>query len=203
MSVDLASNALITVEEFLRYKKIPDTDTVFDQDRCRFLINGVSQEIANYCGGRIFISPSAQISEIFDGNDSKERFVRHRRIADNDTPVIYYWSGTDWTEATSSVYPRAIGRTRARIYFTHGDVFGSGSDNWKIAYKPGWTQSALPDDLKFVCLAIVDRQIKLAEDKEGLDSQSFGDSTTSYNLAGGIPGRYKPILDAYRIIPIG
>jgi len=200
MSVSLASNALITVEEFLRYKGIPETDEKTDRDRLRELINGASQEIENYCGGRMFITPSAQIDEIFDGDDTKERYVGHGRIYSSDTLVISYWNGTGWTVST---YSTAISRSRARIYFTEGEVFGAGSDNWKIAYKPGWAQTALPEDLKTVCKALVDRQIELAAGKEGLSSQSFGDSTTGYNFAAGIPANYKPILDSYRIIRLG
>ena len=199
MSVDLADNALITFEEFRLYKGWKENDEDVDQDRIRTFINAASQKIQNYLNGRILITPAAQIDEIFDGNDMKDRYVRQRRIADGDTPVVYYWNGTGWTQCTEST---VINRTRTRIYFSEGYVFGTGFDNWKITYKPGWTQVALPQDLKEVCTALVERQIMLADKKEGMDSQSFGDSTTSYNLAKS-PKEYLKTLDHYRVIPIG
>jgi hypothetical protein len=56
--------------------------------------------------------------------------------------------------------------------------------------------------LKHICCRIVDRAIKVAEGKDGVTTESFGDQTTSFNF-NRLPDDIKQMLDPYRRITVG
>jgi hypothetical protein len=194
MAVSLNSNALITFSEYKLLLGIDPSNVHIDEDKTLFFINHASQLIEDYCD-RKFITPGNQIEEIFSGTGDTEYYVRHCRIA--DTPALQYRISNTWYDLDTSTYPISVDNDSGLISFVYNQTFWKGYRNWKVKYKYGWTQSALPDDLKVACAQLVRRYILLAEGKEGLESESFGDSSTSYNLSS-LPKNIQFVLDKYR-----
>lgn len=205
MSLDAASNAIVTVDDFLRFGGYGEGEHNLDADRIQEFINMASQLIEDYCN-RTVISPSAQIEEIFDGDGTKEYFVDHLRIADSASIVLSYWDGDSFETMTAALYPRSVQGDRGRVFLNDGKVFGDGADNYRIDYTPGWAQASVPEPLRTVCCVVVARLLKLHDKdkgKEGLTSESFGDSSTSYDLAKLLKDDHRRLLGRYRRVSIG
>ena len=205
MSLDAASNAIVTVDDFLRFAGYGEGEHNLDTDRLQEFINMASQLIEDYCH-RAIVSPDEQIEETFDGDGTKEYFVDQCRIADPDSIVLYYWSGTAFAEMTASLYPRSVQGSKGRVFLNDGKTFGDGADNYQIKYTPGWAQASVPEPFRTVCCSVVARLLKLHDKdkgKEGLTSESFGDSSTSYDLPTLMKTDHKRILDRYRKVSLG
>jgi len=171
--------ALITFEEYCTFAGLKKSNDKLDQDRFELFIHQASQEIINECG-RKFIEPSSQVEEVFDGDGTGEYFIKNCRWASGDTPVIYYWDGTQYVEMTAANFPRAYVQESGKVYFTKGNIFTH--RRYKIAHKYGWTQANIPYDLKELCAVMVQRALKRADKHEGVTSEGMSDSTTAFNL---------------------
>lgn len=201
MAVEASANALLTVAEYRLLANISDSDTAFSLDRCQFLVNGASGEVERYCN-RKFISPSAAIAEVFSGDGEKNYFVQNLRIADGNTPTLAYWDGDSWESAVSPSYVFTFNSEKGLIYFTDGNVFTKGLNNWRVTYLYGWTIASIPADLKRACATMVQRELKKLDGAEGLNSQNFTDNTTSYNLSAWTP-EIRETLNRYRRLTCG
>lgn len=195
MSVIDSTIALLTVEELQRYRGEAVDNDEADEQRLGLIINSISQQIENYCG-RKFITPGAALSEIFNGDGEKDYIVKNMRMT--ATPTISYWSSTTWT-VTSGTFTYT-GDT-GRVYFTDGNTFWRGEDNWKIEYLYGWTQATIPNEIKMAAALMCIRSM-LALKKTGRSSESFGDSTTAYDF-GTMPVEIRSALEKYRRPGIG
>ncbi len=195
--------ALITEEEFGEYQQYKESNSNVASNVIVSFINWASAEIKEICGGRIFIipNPATQIQEIFDGDGTKDYYTKHGQIGDT-TPAtdvkVYIWQPPTWTEQVAGTYPRTVVVDSGRVYFNNGHIFTLGSDNWRIDYLPGWLIANVPADLKGLCKQVVFRLIKLAEGKEGLTTESFGDSAHTYNLHELLTGDMKSRLKRYK-----
>ena len=200
---NLADNALITYDEYIELLGIDPDNVNLNEDRITVFINSASQQVEDYCD-RKFITPSADIVEIFDGHGESEHFVRHRRIASGTTPSFEYLISTTWTANNTGSYPISVDNDRGKIWFVKFNrTFHRGNANWRVSYKYGWTQADIPADLKLACAELAKRAIMLMDGKEGLASESFGDSSTSYNLPTALPDNIKLILNRYRAVSVG
>ena len=197
-----ADNALITFDEYVTLLN-QDVDNInLNKNRKHLFINSESQRIEDYCE-RNFITPSADITEIFDGDGTSEYFVKHRRIASDTTPSLQYRISTPWNDNNTGSYPIDWDNDKGKIWFVKFNrTFHEGDLNWRVAYKYGWSQDSLPTDLKVMCAELVWRAMMLLDGKEGLSPESFGDSSTTYNLAS-MPDNIKDVLNRYRRIQVG
>ena len=199
---DLADNALITDDEYFELLGIESDNQNLKKDRIIVFINSASQQVEDYCD-RKFVIPSADIVEIFDGDGDSEYFVKHRRIASGTTPSFEYRISTTWTANNAGSYPISWDNDKGKIWFTKFNrTFHGGNANWRVSYKYGWPRADIPADLKLACAELVKRALMLLDGKEGLASESFGDSTTSYNLTS-LPDNIKLILNRYRAVSVG
>lgn len=193
--MSVASNALIGVDYYRRFAGVADDSTDFPDEAIETLIDQASQMIELETN-RKFITPASAITEIFDGNGSQQYYVKNGRIA--DTPTLSYWRGTSFTTTTNTF---AYSENTGRVYFTDGSVFGKGKDNWQIAYKYGWTQATLPEDIKLVCASLVSH-LRLMRMKLGISTESYGDTSVSYDWTG-LPPMMQKIIDKYKVLPYG
>lgn len=199
---DLANNALITCDDYLELLGIDSDNQNLKKDQIVVFINSASQQVEDYCD-RKFITPSADIVEIFDGDGEPEYFVKHRRVASGTTPSFEYRRSDTWTANNTGSYPITWDNDKGKIWFTKFNrTFYAGNANWRVSYKYGWLQADIPADLKLACAELVKRALMLLDGKEGLASESFGDSTTSYNLTS-LPDNIKLILNRYRAVSVG
>ena len=189
----LASNALVTYEELIEYLGDSADAASVTESRGNMLINMASEMIENHTR-RKWISGTD--THIFRGHNSSEYHARYWPIS--GTPTIYWHDGDDWEEASSASYPTDQIDDEGLITFTRGHKFWTSSyrKNWKVVYTYGYARGSVPYDLKQACLTLVHRMLLKANRKEGVQSESFGDQTTTYNLAQ-IPEDVKTILNPY------
>lgn len=195
MSVSFATNALLTLEEYKNILLIDVANTSVNDDQITMLINGVSQEIEQFCG-RKFITPSASIVEVFDGDDTRAYYVKHGRIS--GTVTLEYRQQNTWTTVIQATYPITIVEDDGLVYFNYNYQFWAGEKNWRITYKYGWTLASLPYDIKLATAQLAQiRQLDLQR-RADLNSESFGDATTNYDRSQGIPQVIRAVLERYR-----
>jgi hypothetical protein len=198
MSVD----ATIALLDFDEYNLIAGVDTGspnLKPKRTEQFINDASQFIADYCN-RKFITPSEQITEYFEGDNTDIYYVLNGRIADalvTDIELAYRLTPTSWHVVDQSTHPVEMEAEKGYLQF-----FSGAPRNWYCKHKYGWARASIPADLKRICAEMVMRNLALMSGKEGLDSESFGDSSTTYNYAT-LPGNIKMVLDKYRMIRVG
>jgi len=194
MSVSLATNALVTVDEYLRHKGIDKDTSEMDADRITQFINSASQTIENYLNQKI-VPVTEDYTEIRSGDGTKDIYVKN---AMNITLTkLEYWSGTAWTEMTTSAYVRTYDSDTGRIWFTDGNTFWRGDDNIRITYSWGYATASVPVPIKEATYILIDRAMKRADGKEGISSESFGDATTSYDFSSLITKQVDALLTKY------
>ena len=182
MPISPAANSVLTVDEYKFYTGDAEANEMPDDDRVIFLINIASQQLEDWCQ-RGFITPASAIEELFSGDDEVAYHVKHCRIT--ETPALYSrQSDNTWLLLETPPYIIEYDGDDGVVYFVSAHRFiKAGRNSWKVAYKYGWTQATVPPPIKALCAQLVMRMVKLSAGKEGMDAQSFGDSTTSYNLA--------------------
>jgi hypothetical protein len=197
MAIALASYALITVDEYRAYTG-DATERDINEDRMHFLINALSQRIADYCDRIICPVTAISNAEKFWGDATNEYRVRHMLIS--GTPTLYYYSGLDWTEMVSTSYPRELDAATGLIRLLQGHTFSDAME-YRIDYSTGYAQASVPTPIKMVCARMLDRGIKVAEGKEGVSSESFGDQTTSFSF-NRWPDDLRAMLNQYRHVRV-
>ncbi|MBD3403521.1 hypothetical protein GF420_11540 [candidate division GN15 bacterium] len=194
--------ALVTYSEYVEQylgKSIDKVDASLEQSRIEALIDAVSAHIESYCDRKF--QAASGLSEVFDGDGTEEYWTANWPIT--DTPTISYWDGTQWIEATSSLYPRAMDADIGRIYFTQGDTFFKGKNNWRVVYSYGYAVASVPADLKQATYELVHRLYLRAQGKQGIASETHGDVNVSYSL-GKMPDNVKQLLDRkYKRVCLG
>lgn len=197
MSVALATNALISAEEYLAFIG-DDSDRTVNEDQLYFHINAASQAIIDYLDRKV--CPVEDVTEVFDGDGTKDYYVRH--VVINSEPTLSYWNGSDWTEMTTASYYWTYDGVTGRVYFERGFVFSAGDDNYQIEYNTGYAQVDVPMPIKQACCQLVQRALLKAEGKEGFKSESVGEASSSYDLAVWPPDVLAQ-LQQYRHISLG
>lgn len=107
--------------------------------------------------------------------------------------MIQYYQNKQWVTTTRTF---EVDKDRGYIWFNDGAVFDRGT-YWRVLYKPGYALVNVPADLKGVCKVVVTRIFKSIE-KEGVSSESFGDSQTNYNLENMFGKKELMTLDRYK-----
>lgn len=189
--MSLASNALIDVEYLLQVMELDEDDTSTPTETFEVFINAASQLIADLCN-REFVAGST--SDIFDGNNSIEYFVVQANIT--TTPTVFVWDG-DSFEATTYVftYEAATGR----VYFTDGNIFYAGKNNWKVTYAYGY--AAIPNDVKLAC-AVLAMNMRKTSKKTGIRSESYADVSTAYDPTA-LPELVRTVIEKYAVVTYG
>lgn len=196
MSVD-STIALVTVDEVKNFLGIDYELSTADQSRIEYLINAVSHQIEKYCD-RKFITPSSDITEIFDGDGTADYYVKNipivGTIASSD---ISYRSGEGetWSETTATFnYDSSSGR----VYFTDGNVFSTGKDNWRIVYSYGYSVSNVPVDLKIAAIELIAfRKKKFDDNVHGVSAVTYPDNTITYSFDK-MPDSVLAMLNRYK-----
>jgi len=204
---DLATNALIDVKEYLEMTGTPINDQDQPRDQIITHINAVSQMIEKYLG-RV-ICPEQSKDDYFQGDNSDTYYVDHRYIA-SEAPTLYYWDGDEWVTMSVTDYPRETFGDKGKIWFSQGNVWDR-KVHYKVAYTTGYANADAPGDIKLACMRLIQQSMMRANGKEGLRTESFGDSSTTYNFAAGwgmtapsaIPFDIKALLAPYRRLTIG
>lgn len=192
----LNANVLVSLAEFKIWLGIGSSDTGTDS-RNEAAINAASQDIESECR-RKFITPSADLTEIFAGDGTREMYSINRPIT-TVTSIKYRdgVTGSTWTSVTGNwIY--TIDTDAGRIYFTDGNIFSSGWDNWQINYKYGYAIANVPTDLKMACLILAAMAKKRFENELfGINSKSFGETSITYSIDQ-MPDDVKRILNRYK-----
>lgn len=198
--MSLSTDALITVEEYFGFRSTGEDDIPENAEtQVEMHINAISLLVNRFCG-RSFITPSTALAEVFDGDTTKDYYAKNIPLAASPAPALAYWNGTAWTACTYTfTYVEATGR----VYFTDGNTFWQGSDNWRLTYSYGYTRPNVPYDLKLAVFWMVDRAMMLASGKQGLDAENFGDQSTSYNLKQLVDANIMQVLMQYKRVSIG
>jgi hypothetical protein len=182
-----AANAIIMLSEFYAMRNIEENDTAVKagESQLQFLINAHSQAVEEYLD-RLVVSPATNITEAFRGDGTEKYYVSQNVIAASSTPVLeYYASAGTYTTMDTPTYPRETIKEKGLIELLDGAVF-SCNQRYRVTYLPGWPQASVPTSIKLAVVKIVERSLQNLDakaPKEGMTSQSFDTSTTSYNLA--------------------
>lgn len=193
--ITLSANAILTVDELKVYQGQADEGTAPDANRSRLLINITSDLMETFLGRKV-IEPASAVAEIFDGDGEPNMFVKEKRCQDSPAPVLAYRQGDNtWTELSTSDYPRDIEVDRGEIVFTQGHAFAKGLRNYRVTYKYGWAQTAVPSIIKLGCLQAIQRIWDLSGGKEGVRSETTpGLGATTYSLDELIPEKTRELL---------
>jgi len=199
MATRLASDALLTVVEYWEFRGGKGGDVNEDVDtQIELHINAASTAIVKHCN-RGFVNPGADQTEIFDGSNTERYWTVNVPVLASPVPVLSYWNGSTWTVCTYTfAYDNDIGRIRV----TDGNAFFGGYQNWKLVYRYGYTQATVPNAVKLATFMLVQRMLKLIE-KQGLESENFGDQSTTYNLNKLIDANIQTMLAPYIRLAVG
>jgi len=193
MSLD-ATIALVDVSELKRYLNM-DADIKIREEYLEDLINAASQLITDLCNRDSFILVSTAINEIWNGDGTKSYNTKNAPITEVVT-TIYYWDGSNWQTLLGTSFTEH--KAKGQVYFTDGNVFWTGKDNWKISYKYGYARGAVPADLKLACVKLIALNKKLFDDSlHGMTGKSFDWGSISFNLDD-IPKAVQTIISKYR-----
>ena len=192
----LASNALITVNEFKYFAKIVISDTSRDAEIESF-INESSQLIETYCN-RFFREKT--ITERVDGDGGnyilfKQPTVTNITSIHEDSSRVFDASSL----LDSSRYELDLDERQEGIgVVKYDNSFPSGIRNIEIIYNCGYpTTDDVPADIKLACKVTASYYFYVSENREFVSSsKSKGDETIS--LIMGIPERAAVIMDNYK-----
>lgn len=195
---------LVTSKEYLTYRLGTNAaKDKIDDKRVEHFIAVAQSMVAQYCGRlhdvtETLETPSSTINEEFTGDDSAEYIVAQGRVSAASTPSLQFWNGSAWESHGGTL---EVNAKRTAIRFTSADIFSS-QCLFRLAYKPGFTAAEAPQHLKHTLCQLTHRLLLKADGKEGLETESFGDHATSYNLSS-IPKDIAAQLDRYRIAIYG
>jgi len=189
----LSDYAVIDVNYYKLYAGYELDDTNINDDELNQFINQASR-LMEQEANRAFRSSTA--TEVFHGNGTVNYMVRQKRITTLTT--LHYWDGTAWEAVASPTYEFDSVESTGLIYFTDGNVFHTGNQNWKVVYVYGWDLASIPEELKLCCCEIVE-WLKQLRKKSGIASETLGDKSISYKAENSkMPESAKEILFKYR-----
>jgi len=176
------------------------SETEIEQDAINSeVIDAASMDIETECG-RAFITPAAAIQEIFSGNGTYSQYLKNRPIAAASLTDISYRIGQTWTTITGS-WNYTIDYTAGRVYFTDGNQWLWGDDNWRVTYKYGWAVASVPADLKMLCArlaALYKAQFELH--LHGQANKTFGDTVLTFNFEAERNAIFRELIKYKRIV---
>lgn len=187
----LIDNALLNVEELRRLLGQDVDNPSKDDHREVMFINGVSEWVVKYCDRKF---RSGTDTWIIDGNGETSIFVRYWPIV--TVTSVSYWDSTQWVEMATTIYPRT--NSDEEVWFNHGDIFPSGRKNLQIVYTYGCDLKDIPANLKAAVADHVAWQIKALE-RSGINSESFGEQTTTFDFTAP-PKRIVQVYDSFKRI---
>jgi len=204
VAITLSATALATREEY--YAWLGQTpDEITPEGQLEMMLNAASLAVENYCN-RKFVTPQTAgvdtaITEVFSGVGSIGYYTKQRPI--KVVSAIHYWSADAWVAIPASWGYTYYTDQSGYIYYTEGDTFYRGTNNWRVSYTYGYAQADVPADVKGVTIQLVRREILKADKLEGLESQSFGEASTRYNLGSyRLTPDMREILDQYRTVAL-
>jgi len=126
----------------------------------------------------------------FSGNGKYKIFTKKAPVTDVES--ISYWNGSLWYNVDDLNYNWTY-KDSGKIWFTDGNKFHKGDDNWKIVYQWGYTE--LPSDLTEAACILTDHFLQLAK-HPGIKDQADGEQSFTYDrkipdIANQIIARYK------------
>ncbi len=184
MSVSAAANALATVAN-VKYVLGKAQANTSDDDRLQTLINLISGRIADWCG-RDFIS-ATYMSELHDGDGSKQLFVTHAPVSSLDTVTVND-AAVDITELNAYDADVKINYATGCIY--KNSRWPAGVRNIAITYKSVYS-AAVPKTIESVCIEWV---IMLYEGRMKDANVKGADAPAG---AASMPGRFVDALSPF------
>jgi len=194
----VAANALLTLVEFNGFidNAVGETSKDTLNTKC---IDAASQDIETECG-RMFITPSAAIQEIFSGNGTYSQYLKNRPIVAASLTDISYRIGQTWTTITSS-WNYTTDLTAGRVYFTDGNLWTPGDDNWRVTYKYGWAVASVPGDLKMLCARLAALyKAQFEGHLHGEANKAFGDTILTFNFEAERSAILRELIKYKRIV---
>lgn len=192
----VSASALITLARAKEYLELPSAAGSYDS-ALGDIINGISEEITNYCHRDNFIT--ADYTEYYDGDDGEVLYVRNLPINSSASSLEVYLD-TDREYATTDRVPTAsliIYASEGKIVLD-GYTYYSGYQAVKVVYNAGYNTASVPYAVQLVCLQGVARAYKKAKHLlEGVDSESGGDISRSFDLKKDITEDMLVKLDPY------
>jgi len=140
------------------------------------LITSASSIFKELANGRNLIKTTSQVHR-FDGRGQGKLFVPNPPIS--GTPVLEYWNATDWAVADTTVYAREVMADDGLILLTNA-VFHR--VRWRVTYDGGYEQANIPLHFKEAICELVDRAEQKAQGKQGVDSETIGNQSTTFDL---------------------
>ena len=188
-------NALIEVVEYLTFANKDKDNENIPNDQIEFLIDAVSTFIA--ADTERTLVPITTINEIVFGTGTDTYWSKQMRFASFTS--VSEWQSTQFVELLVGTYPYTTENDLGKFYFTQGRTL-SPSIRYKFIFTTGWKRSNVPDPIKYVACVMVQRLIKAAEAREGVTSESYGDSTTSFDLDKAYTDKLAAMISPYKRI---
>lgn len=186
----LDSSAIINYSYYVTHMGLNESDAELTEERFDQFANAASDFVLNYTGMK-YITATAY--EIFDGDGTKDYFTKYVPI--NSSPTIEYWDGTTWQTESNSDW--TYDSARGRVWYTDGNVFTKGRDNWRLTYNYGYSIANVPDSVKYATAILVQRMLSKANGKEGVANETFSDIQVAYNFSQ-LPQDVKMLLESNR-----
>lgn len=149
---------------------------------------------SDYIENRLGFDLSIAVSPIhetwqFSGTGSRLVFTEIAPVTDVES--IEYWNGSLWYNVDDYGYDWTY-NDNGKIWFTDGNKFHKGFENWRIVYQWGYT--TLPADLKEAACMMTDHFLHLAKHPAVRD-QADGEQTFTYDRK--IPAIANQIIMRY------
>lgn len=180
--------ALITVVD---YEKHSNQSLPSNTNQIENAISAASSYIENILGFDLSVLTSpVHNTWQFDGNGQRSVWTKKAPVTNVDT--VEYWGGTLWIDVDDVNYVWTY-KDNGKIWFTDGNKFHRGEENWRIVYQ--WGYSTLPSDLTEAACMMTDHFLHMAKHPAVRD-QADGEQTFTYDrkvpaLVTQIVGRYK------------
>lgn len=158
------------------------------------LINEVTFYAMNYCGGRRFLAPSADVTELYDVEDMQNKIFLQSWPIKSLTSVSYS-SGTPYDNPTWTTYNAATDFIQdVRKGILHFASLPNGYQNIKVVYKGGYDGSSnVPHDLKLAIIKEVAKEFNKRK-SQGIQNESIGGGSIAWEKAEAL----NALLDNYR-----
>jgi len=198
----IADNAVITQQEYLESVGKAKDNANIDNEQLIRLINQVSDFLEAHLRRKIR-APASAIAETITGITGSIYYVDNARITSVNTleefNMVDSAGAIDWDTRTIAQRPYEFVEDEGKFEFIDGHLFNN--QRWRLTYETGWAVADVPGPIKTVAISMIQRTIKLmTSGMDGINSQNFGDQSTTYDLNQQLTSRHKTLLSRYRRI---
>lgn len=187
----LLDTTFVTVSEVKSH--IDETSSTWDTI-IESLLNEITLYAMNYCGGRRFLAPTADVTELYDVEPGQCKLFLQSFPVKSITSVSYF-SGGPYNDPTWVAYNSAtdyvLDQKRGILHF---GGLPYGFQNIKVVYKGGYDgASNVPTDLKLAIIKEVAKEFNKRK-SQGIQTESIGGGSIAWEKL----EQFNALLDNYR-----